>query len=550
MNTRMKNYTSVWVMAGLVSLLFSCQSQLREYNPGGSTAENLFTTPEGIEAGVNGVYTYNRFFYGKEEGHGLLEMGSDLWTNAANNGNTGSNGNFPQPSLMNYQGLIADNPWVRSRMWQQNYAAINLANSVLKYLPDAGVTPVRLAELEGETRFLRAWHYWHLVESFGPVPLNLEPTDGIVTTATRASVDRVYEQILADLQFAVTTVPVTTTDYGRVTRPVAEAFLAKIHLTRGNNREASNYATKVLQSYSYRLLTNYSELWNMSNQRNSEVMWAVNYSTNLAFNAGSNVSHTLYLMEYNTLPGMRRDVANGFPNVRYMPTLFLLNLFNEQNDARYNASFKSAWFSNEPDASRRPAGVNVGDTAVFVSKNAVSAAFRQSRNYRIYDVNDVYQTNGTPKDRFHYVSLRKFDDPTRASETETQSSRDAYLMRFSEVYLLAAEAQLKLGRADSAAYYLNQVRTRAALPGRQSQMQVTAAEVSLDFILDERARELAGEQLRWFDLKRTNKLVERVRKYNPDAAPYIQNFHVLRPIPQSELDAVTNKGDFQQNEGY
>ncbi|WP_143092931.1 RagB/SusD family nutrient uptake outer membrane protein, partial [Arsenicibacter rosenii] len=111
-------------------------------------------------------------------------------------------------------------------------------------------------------------------------------------------------------------------------------------------------------------------------------------------------------------------------------------------------------------------------------------------------------------------------------------------------------AQLNLGRKDSAAYYVNQVRTRAAVTGRQSAMQVSAADITLDFILDERARELAGEQYRWFDLKRTNKLLERVRKYNPDAGKYVQDFHLLRPIPQSEIDAVTTKGTFTQNPGY
>ncbi|GAB4030479.1 RagB/SusD family nutrient uptake outer membrane protein [Spirosoma jeollabukense] len=546
----MKTYKIYLSMLGLAVTLLACKEQLVEYNPAGSTAQSLFTTPEGIEAGVNGIYTYNRYFYGKEEGQALMEMGTDIWTNAANNGNSGSNGVFPQPPLMTYQGLTTDNVWVKNRMWQQCYAAINLANNVLKYLPTAGVLATRQKELEGEARFLRAWYYWHLVESFGAIPLQLTPTETIETTATRTPVETVYEQIFQDLQVAVTAIPQTTTDYGRITRPAAEAFLAKVYLTRGKNQEASTYAKKVITGYSYKLLPTYASLWSMTGQQNTEVLWAVNYSTNLAFNAGSNLNHTLFLMEYNTQPGMKRDVANGFPNVRYMPTLFLLNLFNEQNDSRYNASFKSAWLANETDATKRPAGMNVGDTAVLTTKYPVTVAFRQSKKYRIYDLNDMYKADGTPNDRFHYVSLRKFDDPTRATDATTESSRDAYILRLGEVYLLAAEAQLNLGKKDSAAYYLNEIRTRAAVTGRTANMRVAAADVTLDFILDERARELAGEQVRWFDLKRTNKLVERVKKYNPDAAPNIQPFHVLRPIPQSEIDAVTNKGDFKQNPGY
>jgi hypothetical protein len=81
-------------------------------------------------------------------------------------------------------------------------------------------------------------------------------------------------------------------------------------------------------------------------------------------------------------------------------------------------------------------------------------------------------------------------------------------------------------------------------------MEITADQLNQDFILDERARELLGEQTRWFDLKRTGTLVERVRKYNPDAAPNIQEFHTLRPIPQDQIDRTQPAGSFAQNEGY
>ena len=118
------------------------------------------------------------------------------------------------------------------------------------------------------------------------------------------------------------------------------------------------------------------------------------------------------------------------------------------------------------------------------------------------------------------------------------------------MYLIRAEAQLALGNPAGAATAINVLRTRATLPGHSAQMQVTPAQMTLDFILDERARELAGEQLRWFDLKRTGKLVERVKAHNPDAAPYIQPFHQLRPIPQRQIDAVSNRDVFTQNPGY
>lgn len=557
------------IFSGIIAVLFlqfllSCNKQLNEYNPGGATVESLFTSPEGFEAAVNGAYTYNRSFYGKEEGVGLLEVGTDIWTSAATD---------QQPSLTTYQGLTPDQAWIKTKMWQPCYAGINLCNLALKYIDNAGLATTRKPVLEGELRFLRAWYYWHLVETFGDTHFTLESTEGMVTTANRTSVDKIYDQIFIDMAIAVNNLPPTTADYGRITKPAAEAFLARLYLTRGKNQEASNLAYGVIKNYGFKLLSNYADLWNMSNQRNTEVVWATNYSTTLTNNSGSNLMHTLFLMDYNTLPGMKTDLVNGYANKRYMPTLFLLNLFNENDDARYNASFKQAWIANNSDPVSIPKWTGaeaannaaeltplidkpkftVGDTAVLITKYAIDdfeQKYTTRYRYRTYDVNDVYNADGTPKDRSHYISLKKFDDPTRASANETQSSRDVFMIRLAEMYLIASEAQMKLGKMDSAAYFVNEVRTRAAVPGHAAAMQVGTGAITLDFLLDERARELAGELLRWFDLKRTNKLVERITNYNWDAKPYIKDYHIVRPIPQSQIDAVTNKNEFKQTLGY
>lgn len=531
--------------------LFFVSCSLDEYNPGGATVESLLNTPEGIEAATNGTYTYNQKLYGKEQGYALLEMGTDIWTGGANSGNSGTNGIYPQPTLMNYQGLISDNVWVKSNLWQPCYAGINLVNTALKNIGTAGVEATKAPILEAELRFMRAWYYWHLVESFGDIPFTLEPTESIVTIANRTPVDQVYEQIFSDLQYAVDNAPSSNTDYGKITKPIAEAFSARVYLTRGRYEEALTYAQHVMNNYGYSLMPNYADLWKMDNEKNGEIIWGLNYSTNLEFNDGSNVGHSMYLMEYDTQPGMLRDVANGFPNVRYMPTKFLLNLFDETKDARFNSSFKTTWFCNETDAAKRPEGMTLGDTAIFCSKYAINSEARAGKIYKIYDINDVYRPDGTPADRFHYISLKKFEDPTRASAAETESARDVFLIRLPEMYFIAAEAEMQRGNNSAAAGYINTIRERAAInSANRQEMDIAASMITLDFILDERAREFAGEQLRWFDLKRTNKLLERVQLHNPDAKSFIKDFHMIRPIPQSELDAVTNKDTFKQNPGY
>ena len=538
-------------LAGIAFILSSCEKKLEEYNPSGLTGETLYTQATGFETLVNAAYSYTRYWYGKEEGYSLSEMGTDIFTN-------GTGDVYPQ--LSNYNNLQGNNTAALTLEWNSLYAAINVCNTGIKKVAEVGdYTAQQKTQREAELRFLRAFYYWHIVETWGGVHFTTEPTEGVVTTANKTPVDKFYTQIFEDLQFAVANLPATATQYGKATIPVAKAFLARMYLTRGKNAEAISMANDVIKNYGYTLAAKYSDLWNMANLKNKEIVWAVDYSTNLSFNdittssfpsghsRGSNNGHLMFLMVYDQVNTaiLIRDINNGRPFNRYMPTLSLLNMFDETNDARYDASFQTVWFAN-----KTATGFAIGDTAAYAAKTTIPASVMNSKKYTTYDLSKVYGTNGVPIQRRFYVSLKKFKDSTRTSIAEAQSARDAFVIRLAEMYLIAAEAELNIGKTDSAAYYLNVVRTRAALPGRTANMQVTPAQVTLDFILDERAREFAGEQLRWFDLKRTGKLVDRVKALNPDAVPYIKATHLVRPIPQGQIDAISNKDEFKQNDGY
>jgi hypothetical protein len=534
-----------------LAILTSCEKQLEEYNPSGLTADAVYSTPAGFESLVTAAYSYSRWWYGKEDGFSMSEMGTDLWLRGAGDVN---------PDLTDYTTLQSSSRAVES-VWGKLYTAVNVCNAGISRVGTSGLSAPQQAVREGELRFLRAFYYWHIVESWGGVHFTTTETNGVQTTANRTPVETFYKQIFEDLTIAVANLPVTTADYGRVTKPAAEAFLAKMYLTRGDNQQAAALAQKVISGYSYALQSSYASLWSMSNLENKEILWAVNYSKELTLNdrvdatlypdghsRGGNNGHLVWLMKYDDQPGMVRDIANGRPFNRFMPSRYLLNLFDETKDSRYAATFKTVWFANT--AVTTPNRIAVGDTAIVATKRAVSATFRASKKYRIFDTNDMYNANGTGKNRLQYVCLRKFDDPTRPTIQEEQSARDAYVIRLADVYLMAAEAQFKLGNLPEAVKLINTVRERAALTGKAADMRITAADLSLSFILDERARELAGEQTRWFDLKRTNQLVDRVKANNPEAGASIQSFHTVRPIPQRQLDAILNGNEFTQNQGY
>jgi hypothetical protein len=158
-----------------------------------------------------------------------------------------------------------------------------------------------------------------------------------------------------------------------------------------------------------------------------------------------------------------------------------------------------------------------------------------------------------------FPSMRKWDDSTRVDMND-YSDRPFILFRFADLYLIAAEAAFKGGgTAQQAADMINVLRTRAALKANQTPaeyaaalaaQQITAGQVTLDFILDERSREFFGEDTRWWDLSRTKKLVERVQLWNSEGSAGVQPYNMLRPIPQTQINLVTEGPPFPQNPGY
>jgi len=151
-------------------------------------------------------------------------------------------------------------------------------------------------------------------------------------------------------------------------------------------------------------------------------------------------------------------------------------------------------------------------------------------------------------------SLAKFWEP-ESQYNDNMGVRDMFLMRLGEVYLIAAEAYYKANNPTLAAERINTIRRRAC---GSNYMDIKPEEVDIDFILDERTRELVGEELRWNELKRTGKLIERTLRYNwwanspyiPGGKPYLQEFHLLRPLPYNWWSLLSNKDEVPQNPGY
>jgi hypothetical protein len=254
-----------------------------------------------------------------------------------------------------------------------------------------------------------------------------------------------------------------------------------------------------------------------------------------------------FLMAYDTEQGMVRDVENGRPFKRFKPNDYALDVFDRDIDSRYEKSFKTVFYCNNPEDVEFYNGTTYmeeGDTAIWLPGEELDITIIKSKDFLV-----LTPASYTSK---LYPTLTKYLDPTRESASDADGSRDVLVCRLAETYLIAAEAEFGLGDNDAAATWMNVVRRRAAYDGMETDMEVSGSDITLEFILEERTRELMGEMHRWFDLVRTGTLVERVQLYNAEAADNIQDYHVLRPIPQDQIDRTYNSDGtvYGQNTGY
>lgn len=538
----------------------SCSDFLEEESVSTTTADALYSTEEGMESLVNVCYTVARKWYGKFSGYLFTEAGTDEFVM----GGWGSGYIGFHTYNTNLQGT--EKPI--NHIWSVMYKGINACNAAIGRMGNSPLDEATRTTRLGEVHFLRAFYYYHLVETFGGVPIRTQETSSPELVATRATVDEVYELIFSDLEIALSNLEGETANAGgRVTKPAVEAFLARLYLTRGQNQDALNMAKKVIDDYDFQLNNDATTMWTMNNSdanANQESIWFVNYSANNNYNdvprydalgfmwlwEGGHHGHLYFTpYYYNSRPGLKFSKEYDRPLNQFVPSKYLLGIYDRSMDARYEGTFRDTWYAN--DETTLADGMSIGDTVVHVSNMVLDQTYKDSRPYEIHDLTDIYtETGALGGDRTMFIHMNKFTDETRSAEGVIESKRDAIVFRLAEMYLIAAEASFNLGKSQDAADFINVVRERAAYPGKESAMRISASDVDIDFILDERAREFAGEQHRWFDLKRTGKLIERLNLYNQDAATYVKDYHLLRPIPQVEIDVVQSKDTFKQNMGY
>lgn len=539
------NYKIIGMLLVAGILGTACDSYLEEENKSKVTIDIALSDPKTFDQLVASIYERARETTTRYEPNVYYQL-EDLGTDIVTRGTVVSGVN----DINDYVEFNSLNSTIYY-YWRNQYSIIAAANLAIdKADLIQGVVPAVKTAGVGEAKFFRAMSYFNLVENFGGVPLVLNEVKTSSTNYTRATEEAVYTQILKDLDEALAGANETPTVYGKVTKDAVRHFMSKVLLTKGYKpfgvpadfTNAATLAETIISKHA--LVPTFASLTSISNQRNSEVFFSYLFGSSSVSRGWGNSRHQLYKFPYYDYPGMIR--GNLYQKgLDPLPTLFFYNLFDD-NDQRADATFRREIIADKAYNSTVngvPVTVPAGSRAIYFPKVAWTPAQIAAVPYKVINPDQYFVVDGVTS--AHTPMFKKFDEPGVAFKQPNETSdgtRDMVMMRSGEAYLIAAEAYLKASNPGTAAERLTTLRSRAGLT-----TPVTSGQVTLDFILDERARELIGEVNRWMDLKRTGKLIERTLLHNPHAAinNALKPKHLLRPIPQYEID--NTGGSITQN---
>lgn len=565
----------VYTLLATLLLVTGCDFLEPENKSNGASSAEYFGTSEGFESLVNSAYAALKEIYKGDPK--LFCAGTDLYADG---------GHSIDIALHRYTSLIPSNAGVKD-FYSKCYQGVESANCVLYYSDKTEITntlPLRIAE----ARFLRGFFYYMLVQHFGDVAIMREYSNAVLEELPRDSKADVYNFIMDEWKDIIDNSELPEEDRtGRVSKQAVRHFLAKLYLVRGwdadcaQDDDFSNAAAYAEAAIAGKGLTiPFGELWSPENENNDEFIFSVQYDRNaLIGSVGVTGGHS----QQNYFCVSLKEPAEGHKGgaASYVATLRSIKLFGA-HDTRWEGTFMNILYkyngkdrpetgyyayyrNNQPDTLRieayyprefeaSPDQIAAWRAVDPEKRNNTSVVPMTAITVRVFDgVSPISYEEAIRTDAYGGICVRKFDDPESVHGTGS-SFRDIVLARLGETYLVAAEAYFKTNQLDKATEKINVVRRRAAEPGFE--LDVHANDITLDFILEERGRELFGEYHRWMDLKRTGKLIEYNELYNKDMAGSASDlmkgkdgqYKLLRPIPQDAIDL--NKAEIKQNPGY
>jgi starch-binding outer membrane protein, SusD/RagB family len=577
----MKKIKLFLLMLVLLTGTFSCKKDFLDETPlDFLSATNAFKTSADFQASVNNLYRLVRAeFYTLNDNHPFeYQYRTDLafYVPAA----------FPA----NLAGEFSPTSSIVRDHWVALYKIVAESNTIIGRIPDSEMSDADKKLFEARGRFFRAFAYRALAYIWGGVPLELNEVKAEKIDYVRATRKEVYTQVIADLVYAAANLPSITAAAsiikdGEISSQAANHLLSEVYLADGQFANAATAATAVISTPGVALMTSrfgsrrtevpgdvYWDLFRKGNQNrrgagsNTEAIWVIQIETDVpggaavsttGFASGDGFSlervHVPLARDLTTPSGASnitaiqwpasnyssggRGVGFWAPSKYFQDSVYAADPVNDIRNANHNFVRKfrvtnpsSPLFNTDIDYHNLPVGTR-GTSGAVLTSGVPSRA--------IYS----YQTKATEPGGHPANLLQVPGFPNQLKGGAGFTYQDQYLFRLAETYLLRAEAYLGASQPGLAAADINIVRARSnAAP-------VAAGNVNIDYILDERIRELGTEEKRMLTIMRLNKWYDRIIKCNPFYASAALSKYNLWPIPQQEIER--NRGVvLAQNPGY
>ena len=549
----MKTYKILTVSLIFLLLIGCSEEYLEEAPPHLFSSESLLQDYDGFEAALNGLYNIARHARWQSEKIENAINGVDNFTSNRTRGDIYYLwGSLNSPDDDDLAEIFA---WLYEVVYSANNIITFSENDNIDWRAGGGTAEEHKNRIVAEATALRAWAYRRLAYSWGDVPLSLSLIPTIVTDWERVPVAEVRAQVIKDFKWAQQYIPTEASLQGRITKGAVQTFLAETYLAVNKPDSALYWADQAINNPAYQLVTErygvfkndpngsaYGDMFKFTvdegNQNredgNTEALWVFQFNLYDVDGQGHEMNRAV-TGEYNLIRNGKLSLQHTFDRggrgkSYFTPTRWWANSYEPQDDRFQNYIFRKFFILRDADmnapykADRLPDDTwNYGDTIWLDWSEEITAANNHVANWPF-----SRKGEGT--------------DPNDVTGADFGWSDQIYL-RLADTYLLKAEAQYKLGQPDNAAATINIIRERSnATP-------ISGADVTLDYILDERSRELIIEEERRYTLLRTHKWLERVAKYNFYGGELISPRDTLFPIPQTVIDANLTS-PMPQNPGW
>ena len=490
----MKTRSNSLVLFSFIAITIgSCENFLDVQPRYVQDAENYFNQPSDYEMALTAAYDLLQTSY-------LTQWIGEI---ASGNAIAGGESVTDTEGLHQIEGMThnAVNNELRS-IFRWNYAGIARVNYMMEFQNKIDFQGKN--GILGQARFLRAYYYFELTKYFGDVPLVIDERLGAdqVTKLDRSPRSLVYAQIESDLRFASSTLPWSNPEKGRVDKGAALALLGKVQLYQGKHAEAVISLDSVINFGGYALVADYDTLWFAANENNSETVFDIEYS---GLEGGG----------YGCMVCLEGNAAAGFNGIRQYVGPF----YSDGNS--YNLPTQDLYDAFDSTDIRRDATILDLDAFIAAQPNASSIS---------------YAIGGGGHTGFYNNKYIKRQAELGLPDNDLTSPLNYKVIRYADVLLMAAEANVQEGNDGQALSYVNSVRARVNMPAR-----VSGGSALLADIFTERRLELSGEGLHFWDLLRSGQAAQSITNFQVGK-------HEIFPIPQVEIDLAG--GIWSQNSGY